>query len=253
MHQVLLSIGPVEIRVYGFLAAVSFLAGIYLAALLAKKEGIKQDVIMDLGLVIILGAIIGSRILYVIVGREHYINNPLDVFRIWEGGLVFYGGLIGAASLAVVWLHFKKLDPLRVMDIIAPFTALGHAIARIGCYYNGCCYGKPAETCGTVLGGPGDGIVRVPVQIYESAANFINFIVLIMYYKHVKKAKGEVFFLYFINYAVIRGVAEAFRGDAERGSIAGLTTSTFISLVLFIIGAAGFTAVKILYAKQKKD
>ncbi len=252
MHQVLLNIGPVEIRTYGFLAALSFLAGIYLASMLAKKEGIKQDVVMDLGLVIILGAILGARVLYVIVWREHYMSHPLDVFKVWEGGLVFYGGLIGASLLAVLWLYFKKHDALRLMDIIAPFTALGHAIARIGCYYNGCCYGRASETCSTVLGGPGDGIARVPVQLYESGANFLNFIVLITYYRFAKKAKGEVFFLFFINYGVIRAVTEAFRGDAERGTIAGLSTSTFISAVLFVIGAAGFAAVKIAYARQNK-
>lgn len=252
MHQVLLSIGPLEIRTYGFLAAVSFLAGIYLASLLAKKEGINQEIVMDLGLVIIAGAIIGARLLYVFVWKEHYFQHPLDILKVWEGGLVFYGGLIGASSLAVAWLYFKKLDALRLMDIIAPFTALGHAIARIGCFYNGCCYGSASETCGLVLGGPGDGLHRIPVQLFESGANFLNFIILIAYYKFAKKAKGEVFFLYFINYSVIRALMELMRGDAERGAIAGLSTSTFIALALFVFGLTGFIAVKIYDAKQKK-
>ena len=92
MYPVLFNIGGLEIRTYGVLTALAFLTGIYLASLLAKKQGLKQDDMLDLGLVIIIFAVLGARLLYVFVWWKYYLAHPLDIFKVWEGGLVFFGG-----------------------------------------------------------------------------------------------------------------------------------------------------------------
>src|SRR3990172_9409795 len=109
MHPVLIRIGPLTIYTYGFFVAVGFLVGLYLAVRQAKKEGISHDRIADLGFYILLGAIAGSRLLYVLLNIEQYLKSPLDIFKVLEGGLVFYGGLIAAVLLAFYHMRRHRL------------------------------------------------------------------------------------------------------------------------------------------------
>jgi phosphatidylglycerol:prolipoprotein diacylglycerol transferase len=167
------------------------------------------------------------------------MKNPLDILKVWEGGLVYYGGFILSVIGAMWWLAKKKLSFLKITDILVPFLALSHAIARIGCFFSGCCYGRP-DIHGVIFPNLGDNTARFPVQLYESAANFVNFLVLILFYKYAKRKQGDVFFLYLLNYGVIRSIMEVFfRGDPERGTVFFFSTSAFISLFLIVSGAAG--------------
>jgi len=250
MYPELITIGAFSLGSYGVLIALAFIAGIMLASKLSIKEGYGKDDILDLGLVAIFTSVIGARALYVIVWWEYFAKEPARIFKVWEGGLVFYGGLIGAVIGTAVWLKIKKKPVLKTGDICMPFVALAHAIGRIGCFLNGCCYGRVSEKYGLVFPGVGDNVPHLPVQIYESVLNFINFIFLIVFYRFFKKRDGEVFFLYFINYAVIRVIMEFFRGDAERGMFAGLSTSTFISIVVIIFGAAGIIFIRLKNGKK---
>lgn len=238
MHPVLFSLFGFEIKTYGVMVAVAFLAGIYLASMLAEKEGIKKDDMLDLGLVIIICALIGARLLYIFIGWKYYLQHPLDMLKVWEGGLVYYGGFIMSAIGTFWWLARKKLSFLKITDILVPFLALSHAIARIGCYFSGCCYGRPDEH-GVIFPVLEDNTARIPVQLYESAANFLNFVFLILIYKFAKKKTGDVFYLYLFNYGVIRIIMEMFRGDAERGMVFIFSTSTFISIILIVSGIIG--------------
>jgi phosphatidylglycerol:prolipoprotein diacylglycerol transferase len=238
MHPVLVSIFGLEIKTYGVIVAVAFLAGIYLASMLAEREGIKKDTIIDLGIVIIICALLGARILYVLIWWKDYLKHPLDIFKVWEGGLVYYGGFLMAVAGVLWWLKRNKLPFLKVTDILTPFLALGHSIARIGCFCSGCCYGRP-DPHGIIFKSIGDNIPHLPTQLYESAANFLNFIVLILFYRYARRKQGDVFYLYLLNYGVIRTLIELFRADPERGVILGLSTSTFISIFLILGGAAG--------------
>ncbi len=248
MHPVLFNLGHLEIRVYGLLVAVGFLVAIYFAAYLAERQGIKKDVIYDLGFVIIISSIIGARLLYVFVWYKYYLKNFHEIFMVWKGGMVFYGGLIGALIGGFLYIKIKKLPFLKIGDICIPFVSLAHSIGRIGCFYNGCCYGKIDEKCGVVFPVLEDGKPHLPTQIYESILNFINFFILIILYKYFKKKEGFIFYLYFINYSIIRLIIELFRGDEERGQILFLSTSTFISIIMMIIGIAG-----LLYLFSKKN
>lgn len=251
MHPVLIEFAGLKITTYGLIVAIAFLSSIYLASELAKKQGIKSDIIFDLGFIIIIWAIIGARLLYVLIWYKDYIKDPIAIFKVWEGGLVFYGGFI-AAFLAVLWWAMrKKMDFFILADIIAPFIALGHSIARIGCFFAGCCYGRASDChnlfCGVVFPVLGDNIARYPAQLYESFANFLNFLILIIFFKKFKNRNGDVIFLYFLNYGIIRMIIEFFRGDPERGKILFFSTSTVISLFMIFTGVLWF-----LYFRLKK-
>ncbi len=245
MHPILFSLGSFKITVYGFMTAVAFLTGIYLSSMAAKKKGIDPDTILDLGLVIIISAVIGARLLYVMVWWNYYSKNFVDIFKVWEGGLVFYGGFIGALGGSIWWILKKKLPFLKLGDIFMPFLALSHAIGRIGCYYNACCYGAVNDKCGVIFPALNDNLRHLPTQLYESVLNFLNFVVLIMFFSNKKRKEGDVFFLYFLNYGIIRFVIELFRGDPERGAILGMSTSSFISLFLIVTGVVGIVYLRV--------
>lgn len=240
MHPVIFNLGPLEIRTYGVLIAIGFLVAIYSAAYLAEKNGIKKEIIYDLGFVIIISSVIGARLLYVFVWYKYYLNNFLEIFMVWKGGLVFYGGLIGAVIGGTIFIKKNKFSVLKIGDICMPFVALAHSIGRIGCFYNGCCYGRVDEKCGIIFPVIGDNKPHLPTQIYESILNFINFLVLILIYKKLKKIQGLVFYLYFFNYAIIRIIIELFRGDEERGKILIFSTSTFVSIIMLFLAISGF-------------
>jgi phosphatidylglycerol---prolipoprotein diacylglyceryl transferase len=250
VHPVLIDFGFFQLRSYGLLTAIAFLAGIMLASVLAQKEGEKKDDIYDIGLVAVAGGIIGARLLYVFANWGGFAADPVSIFRVWEGGLVYYGGFLGALAGSVWWVAANRRDFFKLADICMPFLALGHAIGRIGCFLNGCCYGVHSEKCGVdfpgISGGP-----FLPVQLYESALNFMNFAFLLLYYKNKKRKKGDVFFLYFLVYGIIRFAMEFFRGDPERGTVAGISTSMFISLFMIASGAAGLVYLRVKSGKEK--
>ena len=139
MHPILFKLGPITIYTYGLFIALAFLASIYLAARSAKREGIDSQKIIDLSFYLMLAAIIGSRLLYVLLNFKYYLSAPGAIWQIWEGGLVFYGGLIAAAAVSFIYIRKKGLNLWQITDIFAPSLALGQAIGRWGCFFAGCC------------------------------------------------------------------------------------------------------------------
>src|SRR5512133_1922233 len=119
-------IGPIPIRMYGLLIGIGFLLGIMMAARRAKKEGIDPERILDMGVYLLLAAIIGSRLLYVLTTLSEFSRNPFDVFAIWKGGLVFYGGLLAAVPTGIWYVQKHKLPVWQTADIMAPSIALAH-------------------------------------------------------------------------------------------------------------------------------
>jgi phosphatidylglycerol:prolipoprotein diacylglycerol transferase len=146
MYPKLIGIGPLTIHTYGFLIAIGFLIGLWLAVRQATKEGIFPTKIIDLGFYILLAAIIGSRLFFVVINLDHYLRNPLDIFKIWEGGLVFYGGVLLAIPTVIWYVRKNNLALWQTADIFAPSVAIGHVFGRLGCFAAGCCYGKVAQT-----------------------------------------------------------------------------------------------------------
>lgn len=243
MFPVLIKLGPLTLHTYGLLVATGFVTGLFLAVRQAKRQGISSERILDLGFYILLAAIIGSRLLFVATAPEHYLSRPLEIFKIWEGGLVFYGGLIFAVPVAVWYMNRHSLDKWAIADIIAPSIAIGHAIGRLGCFSAGCCYGAPAEGLpwAVTFLHPETlairGVPLHPAQIYESLGELVNFSLLIILRKH-QSFKGQLFWTYILFYSVLRFVVEFFRGDEIRGFIfAGISTSQGISVVMAAVAA----------------
>ena len=253
MHPVLVRFGSLTIHTYGVLVAAGFLLGLALAVKQAKKEGIPQERIIDIGFYVLVAAIVGSRLFFVAVNAGHYLKHPLDIFKIWEGGLVFYGGLILALPSALWYIRKHHLDGWRITDIFAPSIAIGHAVGRIGCFAAGCCHGRLCELPWAVTFHDPEslattGIPLHPTQLYESAGEFLNFLILITLRRY-QSFKGQLFWTYIFLYSVLRFVVEFFRGDEARGYLfGGISVSQGISVIMGII-AISVIAGKLLNKK----
>jgi phosphatidylglycerol:prolipoprotein diacylglycerol transferase len=253
MFPVLIKIGPLTIHTYGFLIAIGFLVALTLALREAKKTDLPNESIVDIGFYALLAGIIGSRLFFIVTNWQHYSEHPIDMVKIWEGGLVFYGGVLFAVP-TVIWYAKKKALPLwQTADIWAPSIAIGHAIGRLGCFCAGCCYGKPAENLpwAVTFTNPDSlaiiGTPLHPTQLYESAAELLNFLILITLRRN-QSFKGQLFLIYMLNYSIIRSVVEIFRGDEVRGFLfPGFSYSQAISVLMFV------TAVVFLVILKKRE
>lgn len=207
----------------------------------ALREDLPDQKILDLCLYILASAILGAKLLLILVEWRRYLAHPADLVEVLRSGGVFYGGLIAATAVAIWYMRKHDLPAWRIADMGAPSIALGEAIGRWGCFAAGCCYGKEShgpfavtftdpfanEAVGTPLNVP-----LYPTQIYLSASAFLIFLVLQWAYRR-KTFDGEVFWLYVLLYAISRGILETWRGDLVRGFVIPgiLSTSQFIGLL----------------------
>lgn len=237
MHPVLFQIGKFSIYSYGLLVALGFLAGIAWATVNAGRRGIDPGKVLDLSFYLVIAAIVGARLFYVLIEFKRYLKDPAGILRIWEGGFVFYGGLILAGITGTWYILHHHLPHWRVMDLFAPGIALGHAIGRLGCFCAGCCYGKGCHcSFGIVFRDPRSLAVLntplYPTQLISSLSLFVLFFILVWVDRR-KKFDGQVFWTYVLLYAITRFVIEFLRGDPRGFIISGiLSTSQGISLVL---------------------
>ena len=227
--------------------ALAFLAGLLTAMGRARRAQIDPEKIADVTLWLMLGAILGARFVYVVTyWREEFSSQPFsEIFKIQHGGLVYYGGFIGATVAAVFYLRWKKLPMWKTGDVLAPSIALGSVFGRTGCLLNGCCYGRPTdlpwgltftnpeahELSGTPLNVP-----LHPTEIYDALLNFGLYVFLAWLFRH-KKFDGQVFATYLLGYAITRSITEAFRGDySSLHYHLGLTPAQWLSVPIFITG-----------------
>ena len=242
MHPILFKLGPLTIHTYGLAIALAFLSGTALSTNLAKREGENPQLLYDLIFYLMLAAIIGSRLLYVLINYKYYLDDPLRAVKIWEGGLVFYGGLLAAAGTGIWFMRRHQMPTWPTADLLAPGIALGQAIGRIGCLMAGCCYGRPTDAFwGITFADPNClapvGISLHPTQIYSSLESLIIFGILMWLGKY-RSFKGQIFCSYIALYSVTRFIIEFFRGD-ERGGIAIETWVLSTSQIIAILTLAG--------------
>jgi phosphatidylglycerol:prolipoprotein diacylglycerol transferase len=226
--------------------AIAFWLGIELSARAARKHSIDETRIIDLGIVILISSVIGSRLLYVLTHLDEYQTDRLGVFRVWEGGLVFYGGLIAGIVFGILYLMRKKMPVLKVTDLVAPQIALGIALARVGCFLNGCCFGEeshlpwacqfpPDSQAGWVMGGA----TIHPTQIYSAIANLVLFIILRRMLGR-RYRPGTVFGSFLVLYGVWRFVIDNLRHYEEHMRVGafwgGLTYNQIASIAMIVIG-----------------
>lgn len=229
MYPIICTIGPFTLYSYGLMLALAFLTAAYLTGRQAKKENIDKEIIFNALFFAFICGIIGARILYVAQNFGLYRARPIEIIMLQHGGLSWLGGLISGSLWAVGYLKRKKIPVYKALDLAAPFAALGQAIGRVGCFLNGCCYGK------------GD----IPAQLYSALILIFIFIILRILQDKPHK-EGEIFFTYLLLYALKRFFIEFLRGDT-RIIFSGLSLFQVTSLGLFI-----FALVKLTFLKARK-
>ncbi len=252
MKPILFQIGGLQIHTFGVLVGLGFVAGLWLASRLARNAGFKSDLVYELAVPWILaGSLIGARLVYVISYWDRdFADRPwFEAFQVWRGGLVFYGGLIGGILAAVFRLWQLGLPVWKVGDCLAPGVALGHVFGRIGCLFNGCCFGQPTHLPWAIRFPPGvtPGDLPVhPTQIYEALLNLALAGGLAWFHKR-RRFDGQLFALYLISYAFVRSFTEWFRGDygVKSAPLAGIfTPGQTASMVSFLAGVALYALLR---------
>jgi len=274
MHSVLFHLGPLPIHSYGFMLALSFLFGIWFSSWHAKKRGLDQNVVMDVGFYVIISAIVGARLYYVFLHFDEFVKKPLDIVNPFQsggvgiGGLVMYGGFIGAILATFLYFKVKKAPFLPYADVCAISVGSGIFLTRIGCFLNGCCQGMatagplgvhfPADSpagyyekhLATI-----DPVTHAmhtpalfPSQLFESIGGLLIFgIVLYVYTRRIMP--GLAFYSVGILYAVLRFAIDFTRyyGSFER--VGPLSHNQVVCIVLFVL--FGGLIVQGLLGKQE--
>lgn len=240
MYPRLFELGPITVYTYGVLLAAAYLLGLKLAMTRAAARGLDATRVLDLGIYIIISALVGAKLLLLITDFKTFTAEPRELLTLARSGGVFYGGLILAVIVALWYIRRVGLPLWTTCDVFAPGVALGHVVGRFGCLFAGCCFGKPttlpwgitftdpfaASNVGTPLGIP-----LHPTQLYEAGAELLILAFLLATERKGRYFPGRTFWLYMLLYAISRFIIEFYRGD-ERGAVGMFSTSQFISIVL---------------------
>ncbi|TNF46376.1 prolipoprotein diacylglyceryl transferase [bacterium] len=234
-------IGPISLHTYGIMVALGILIGVALSEFLWRQQGGEPGKIVDLSFMVVLSGLIGARIVFVLVNLDYYRGNPLEIFMIWKGGLVFFGALIGGALGLAIAVRLYRLPFWAIMDITAPGMALGHTLGRLGCFSAGCCFGEPTTAWWAVtFTDPrclATDVLNTPVhptQLY-SFFGLLALAVFLVWKQWRKSFDGQIIAMYIGIYSIFRFIVEFFRGDFRGGvEIAGtfLSTSQIFALAL---------------------
>lgn len=248
MKNDLLTIGGLTVHGYGLMIGIGFIAAYLMTEFRARKYRMNTDIVFTLFISSVVFGLLGAKVMYYLTILDRVIKDPGVILDEMEG-FVVYGGIIGGVLAGYVVCRIKKEKFWQYFDLIAPAIALAQGFGRIGCLLAGCCYGKETDsplsiTFHTSDFAPND-VALIPTQIYSSILDFLNCIVLCLIARYAKKER-TVSGCYLIFYSTGRFILEFFRGDLERGSVGVLSTSQFISIFIFVIGAA------ILFTGKKK-
>jgi len=247
VHPILFDLGPITIYSYGVLLAAAYLIGLWMAARRARQAGLDANKVLDLGIWVIIAALVGAKLLLFVVDFQHFTSSRDEFMTLLRSGGVFYGGLIAAIVVCIYQLRKHKLPLWTSGDLFAPGIALGYMVGRLGCLLAGCCYGRPTDVgwaitftdpaanlnVGTPLNVP-----LHPTQLYESAAGLVIFSILMLVERRGRPFAGRTFWLFVLLYSISRFVIEFYRGDDRGMPIGSLSTSQLISVILAPIAVA---------------
>jgi phosphatidylglycerol:prolipoprotein diacylglycerol transferase len=276
MRQVLFTIpifGGIKIFGYGTMLFLAFLGSMNLAAWRARREKLDPEVVYDFSLWVFLGGLIGARLFYVIQYWGERIHGVLDIFRIWEGGIVLYGSIMGGTAAFFLYRMWRPFPLRPYLDLVAPSLALGIALGRFGCFLNGCCYGDRCDDLPWAISFPrysppwseqvDTGVITRqatwslpvhPTQLYSVVDGLILLLLLSAYYP-LRRRDGEVMALLMVAYPISRSLIEYLRND-EGVYWMGLTISQNISILLFVAGLAFWFALSrspVRYDRTRQD
>ncbi|MGQ0643979.1 MAG: prolipoprotein diacylglyceryl transferase [Elusimicrobiota bacterium] len=245
MFPELLRLGPVTLHTYGALVALGFFLGYTLTVKLAGRRGVPAETVLGLAWVALLAGLAGARLLYVALNWGYFKTAPLEIFQLWAGGLVWYGGFLAAGTAGAFWARRRGV-PVKIMaDAAAPGVALGHAFGRLGCFAAGCCYGHPWDGwCAVTFRHPAAlaprGIPLHPSQLYEAGLNFALFAFLAAWSlrRPGDLGTGRLAAAYAIFYSVIRLAVEATRGDDRGPLLARMTPTEWLAFVILLAASA---------------
>ena len=246
---ILFEIGSIAIRWYGILIASAVLIGLNLSQYLSKYRNLEPEMIGDLVIWLVVGAIPGARIYYVLFQWQEYSQHPADIFAIWKGGIAIHGAIIGGVIAGIIFAKVNKLSFWQLADVIAPSLILGQAIGRWGNFFNSEAFGRPTDLPWKlyipVANRPLQYINNEffhPTFLYESVWNLLVFSILIYLFfwgiKHKKKLRtGTIFFVYLIAYSLGRVWIEGLRMDSLM--LGDMRIAQLISLSAIAFGLFG--------------
>jgi len=271
MHPDFISIGPLMIHTYGVMMALGFLAGLGNWILLGRREGHSAQFCTDLMFWVIVSGIVGARTAYVLENWAVYAADPLSVIRVDQGGLIFYGGFVAAAASVVVFGRRHKVPLANLFDFVVTSVPLSHALGRVGCFLNGCCFGS-CTTAAPHVQFPQhsipwysqlrSGVIDThaawskpvhPVQLYEAAFNILVYGAVVWLFRR-KLRPGMVSGVYLVLYAIGRFSLEFMRGDrGDRLAVQQLSIGQFVSLIVLLAGLVILAVLKYIHHKERKD
>ena len=270
MYPFLYEYEGLRLGVWGLMITLAFIAASLVLGARAGKGGIDPDRLMPFFLLITFGGLIGARLLHFLMAEPTtFFRHPLQFFNLSKGGYAFYGGVIFSTIAGAAYAIRARIPAWKLADAAAPSIMLGLAIGRLGCFFAGCCHGRPVgePAASTLLHLPGGSIVTThgfpylalvfekgvgmgdifdvpvyPTQIWEATAAFLLFVFLSWEWKHARKFDGQVMATLMVTYPILRTVIESFRGDTVRGTsyFGALSTSQVVSIPVFAIGLGIF-------------
>lgn len=249
----MIDLGIIKLPTYLILFLLAYVVMIIVARKIAVGYHYPKEDILNAAIYGGIGMLVGAKLMYfisrlpsIIPRLDWYIgywrDKPLEALEFSFGGLVFYGGLIGAVAFAYIYCRRHKLPFLPLADIFTPLLPFVHGVGRIGCFMAGCCYGKEYHGLGCVqfpaneLIPELDDVPRIPVQLIEAGFNFAISIVLLRLQKRGNMKRGQLLGIYIVYYTVVRFFMEIMRGDSVRGGLGAMSTSQIISIILVPIG-----------------
>lgn len=258
MEKIAFSFGVIKIYWYSILIFIAILAAYFIISKEAKKKGIDKEFITNLTFYVVVFGIIGARIYYCLFNLDYYLSNPLEILKIWNGGLAIHGGILFGGIFTIIYIKKHHLELLKTLDIIVVGVILAQAIGRWGNFFNSEAYGgittlkalQNMHIPSFIINGMYiSGKYRQPTFLYESVWNLIGFIVLLIFRRREYTKVGQTTGLYFMWYSVGRFIIESMRSDSLM--LGSFKIAQTMSVLLFILGIFLFIYYKLIKKESR--
>jgi phosphatidylglycerol---prolipoprotein diacylglyceryl transferase len=243
MHPILIDLGPLSIYSFGFFIVASFLLGMGWTMREARLKGLDSSLVLDMGFYVLLGGLLGARLSYATLNPGPFLHDPLAIFKLWQGGMVFMGGVLVAAAFTIIYLKIQNQKILPWLDAAAPGLCLGLAAGWLGCLAAGCGYGRPADLAWAVTYTHPEAIGPLftalhPTQAYHALAALTCFLVIMLVKKNLR-SPGRLAGLFLIMYSLLRTLIDFYRDDLSP-DLVFLSLNQALGLAMVAVGLVLF-------------